>query len=204
MFIAGTDTTSNVLEWTMTELLRHPEKMTRAQVEIDQVLGQGPSRLIEESDISNLPYIQALVKETLRLHPPVPFLVPRETNCEVQLCGHHVPKNTQVWVNVWCITHDPSVWTNPESLIPERFLESEIDFKGRNFELIPFGIGRRICPGMPLARRMVNLILATLLHDFNWKLKGGLNAEDIDIEEKFGITLEKAQPLEAIPLSRWL
>lgn len=113
-------------------------------------------------------------------------------------------KNAQVWVNLWCLSHDPNVWVNPESFMPERFLESEIDFKGRNFELIPFGTGRRMCPGMPLAHRMAHLMLATLLHSFNWKLDGQLNSEDIDIEEMFGITLAKAQPLEAIPLSRWL
>ncbi|KAJ8447387.1 hypothetical protein Cgig2_013164 [Carnegiea gigantea] len=204
LFIAGTDTTSNVLQWAMTELLRHPEKMTKAQAEIDQVLSEGQSRSIEESDISNLPYVQAIVKETLRLYPPVPFLVPHKADCEVQLCGYYVPKNAQVWVNLWCLNRDPSVWVNPKSFMPERFLESEIDFKGRNFEFMPFGTGRRMCPGMPLAHRMAHLMLAALLRSFNWKLDGQLNADGIDIEEMFGITLAKAQPLEAIPLSRWL
>jgi len=111
-----------------------------------------------------------------------------------------VPKNAQVWVNVWSICRDPGIWENPELFMPERFLEGDIDLKGRNFELIPFGAGRRMCPGMPLAYRMVHLMLATLLHSFNWKLAHGLNPKDVDMEEKFGISLKKVKPLQAIPL----
>ena len=186
----------------MTELLRHPEKMTQAQTEIDKVLGKGEARSIEESDISNLPYTQAIVKETLRLHPPAPFLIPHKTESDIHVCGYHVPKNAQIWVNVWSIGRDSGIWVNPELFMPERFLESEIDFKGRNFELLPFGTGRRMCPGMSLAHRMVHLMLATLLHSFNWKLDHGLDPEDVDMEEKFGMTLQKVQPLLAIPLPR--
>jgi len=202
LFVAGTDTTSSTLEWAMTEMLRHPDKIRQAQVEIDQVLGKHCSNSIQESDISKLPYIQAIVKETLRLHPPAPFLVPHETTMDVELCGYCVPKNAQVWVNVWSMGRDPSVWHNPDSFVPERFLEIDIDVKGRDIELIPFGTGRRICPGLPLAHRMVHLMLTALLHSFNWKLDHGLNPEDVDVEEKFGITLQKAQPLQAIPLPR--
>ncbi|KAJ8421903.1 hypothetical protein Cgig2_027519 [Carnegiea gigantea] len=191
LFVAGTDTTSNTIEWALTELLRHPEKMAKAQAEMEQLLGKGQSRSIQESDISKLPYIQAIVKETMRLHPAGPFLLPHKATTNVELCGYWVPKNAQVWVNVWFIGRDPNVWLDSESFTPERFLESEIDVKGQDFELMPFGTGRRICPGMPLAYRMLHLMLATFLHSFNWKLDHGLNPEDVDIEEKFGITLAK-------------
>ncbi|XP_074263211.1 cytochrome P450 76T24-like [Silene latifolia] len=201
LFIAGTDTTSSTLEWAMTELLRNPEKMAKAQDELDQIIGKNTTA-IQESDISKLPYIQAVVKETFRLHPPAPFLVPHKAEKDVQLCGFSIPKDAQIWVNVWSIGRDSSVWPNAISFLPERFMESEVDFKGRNFELIPFGAGRRVCPGIPLAHRMVHLMLATLLHSFNWKHAHGLRPEDINVEEKFGLTLLKAQPLQAIPLIR--
>lgn len=187
MFVAGTDTTSSTMEWAMTELLHNPEKMEKAQTEIDQVLGKVVS--VKESEISKLQYIQAIVKETFRLHPPAPFLVPHKAKENTELCG---------------CTHQPhsSVWPNPLLFMPERFLERETDVKGRDFELIPFGSGRRICPGMPLAYRMVHLMLATLLQSFSWKYHGEASSKDIDVEEKFGLTLHKAQPLQAIPLPR--
>ncbi|XP_074263215.1 cytochrome P450 76AD1-like [Silene latifolia] len=201
LFGAGTDTTSSTLEWAMTELLRNPEKMAKAQEELDQIIGKNTAA-IQESDISKLPYIQAVVKETFRLHPPTPLLVPRKAEKDVKLCGFFVPKDAQIWVNVWSMGRDSSVWPNALSFLPERFMESEVDFKGRNFELIPFGAGRRMCPGIPLAHRMVHLMLATLIHSFNWKHAHGLCPKDIDLEENFGLTLQKAQPLQAIPLIR--
>ncbi|KAL9234405.1 hypothetical protein vseg_009281 [Gypsophila vaccaria] len=202
LFVAGTDTTSSTLEWAMTELLRKPQKMAKAQDEIDQVIGNNNNKSIRETDISKLPYIQAVVKETLRLHPPAPFLIPHKAEKDVNLCGFLVPEDSQIWVNVWAIGRDPSVWPDPLSFSPERFLENDIDFKGRDFELIPFSAGRRICPGMPLAHRMLHHMLAALLHSFNWKHAHGLSPDDIDVEEKFGITLQKVQPLEAIPFTR--
>ncbi|KAH9623276.1 hypothetical protein KSS87_022238 [Heliosperma pusillum] len=201
LFIGGTDTTSGTLEWAMTELLRNPEKMAKAQEELDQIIGKNTAT-IQESDISKLPYIQAVVKETFRLHPPGPFLVPHKANKDVKLCGFFVPKDAVIWVNVWSIGRDSSVWPNALSFLPERFMEREVDFKGRSFELIPFGAGRRICPAIPLAYRMVHIMLATLLHSFNWKHAHGLSPEDIDMEEKFGMTLQKVQPLQAIPFIR--
>ncbi|KAK9742861.1 hypothetical protein RND81_03G201200 [Saponaria officinalis] len=201
-FIAGTDTTSSTLEWSMTELLRNPETMAKAQDEIDNVIGNNNHKSIQETDISKLSYIQAVVKETLRLHPPAPFLIPHKAEKDVDLCGFLVPKDAQIWVNVWSIGRDPTVWPDPLSFSPERFLENNIDFKGKDFELIPFGAGRRICPGIPMVHPMLHHMLATLLHSFNWKLSPGLSPQDIDVEEKFGITLQKVQPLETIPFTR--
>jgi cytochrome P450 len=169
LFIAGIDTTSITVEWAMAELLNNPEKMAKIRDEVEQVLGK--DELGQELDISKFPFLQAVVKETFRLHPPAPFLVPHKAETDVELCGFTVPKNAQILVNVWAMGRDSSIWTNPNLFMPERFLEQDnIDFKGQDFELIPFGAGRRICPGLPLASRMVHLMLARLVHDFNWKL----------------------------------
>nr|AMA07824.1 cytochrome P450 76AD18 [Mollugo verticillata] len=173
LFIAGTDTTSATLEWAMTELLVNPQKIEIAQKQISQVFAK--DQVIHESDIPKLPYIHAVVKETFRMHPSVPFLLPHWAENDVQLSSYYVPKDAQIWVNVWSMGRDPSVWLDPNSFIPERFLDKDIDVKGRDFELLPFGAGRRICPGLPLAYRMVHLTLATLLHSFDWKLGNGMS-----------------------------
>ncbi|ESR36951.1 cytochrome P450 family 76 subfamily C polypeptide 7 [Citrus sinensis] len=195
LFVAGTDTTSSTLEWAMAELLRSPDALSKARLELEQTIGKG--KTIEESDITRLPYLQAVVKETLRLHPAVPLLLPRKALADVEIAGFIVPKGAQVFVNAWAIGRDELTWENPLSFMPERFLGSNLDFKGRNFELIPFGSGRRICPGLPLAIRMLHLMLGSLINSFDWKLED----ENMDMEEKFGITLQKAQPLRVIPVA---
>lgn len=195
MFIAGTDTTSSTLEWAMAELLSNPETMVKAQAEIESMIGQ--NGLIQEPDISELPYIQAVVKETLRLHPPVPLLLPRKADTDVEIFGYIVPKDAQVLVNVWAIGRDPNVWENPTRFEPERFGGKETDVKGRDYELTPFGAGRRICPGLPLAVKMVSLMLVSLLYSFDWKLPN-----TVDMDETFGVTLHKAKPLHAIPVKK--
>lgn len=199
LFVAGTDTTSNTLEWAMAEVLKTPEKMQKAKAELAEVIGKG--KTIEEADVSCLPYLRCIVKETLRLHPPVPFLIPRKVDQEVEVCGYNVPKGSQVLVNVWAIGRDDTIWENALEFKPERFLESELDIRGRDFELLPFGAGRRICPGLPLAVRMVPVMLGSLLNSFDWKLEGGISPKDLNMEEKFGITLQKAHPLRAVPIS---
>ncbi|XP_021748864.1 cytochrome P450 76AD1-like [Chenopodium quinoa] len=199
-FTAGTDTTSSTLEWAMTELLRNPRKMAKAQDELKQVLGG--NKVVEESDISKLPYLQAIVKETLRMHPPTVFLLPRKASNDVELDGYIVPKNAQVFVNLLAISRDPNHWKNPDMFLPERFLEREIDLKGQDFGLIPFGTGRRACPGDTLALRMLNLMLGSLLQGFDWKIGDGLKPEDLDMNDKFGITIQKAIPLRVIPISK--
>ncbi|PWA96070.1 geraniol 10-hydroxylase [Artemisia annua] len=236
LFVAGTDTTSNSLEWAMAEVLRNPHTMAKAKEELKDVTGKG--KLVDEADISRLPYLQCIVKETLRLHPPVPLLIPRKTETKVTLDGYIVPKGTQVLVNVWAIGRDPSTWDNslefkPERFLnseldvrgrdfellpfgggrricpgrdpstwdnslefkPERFLNSELDVRGRDFELLPFGGGRRICPGLPLAVRMLPVMLGSLLNNFDWDINNRIGLEELDMNEKFGITLQKAEPL---------
>ncbi|KAL9269685.1 Geraniol 8-hydroxylase-like protein [Drosera capensis] len=197
LFTAGTDTTSTSIEWAMTELIHSPETLKKAQSELERVTGKGNP--CQEDDIIRLPYLQAIIKETFRLHPPVPFLIPRKVLEDIELSGYTVPKNAQVLVNIWGMGRDDSVWTDAESFKPERFLGSKMDFKGGDFELIPFGAGRRICPGMSLACRMVPYLLGSLIHSFSWKLEGGIASENVSLDDKFGFTVTKAQPLRVIP-----
>lgn len=197
LFIAGSETSSNTMEWAMAELLRSPDTRRKAKEELDRVVG--PSREVEESDMEQLPYLQAVIKETLRLHPPGPFLIPRNSMADSNFMGYFIPKDTQVLVNAWAIGRDPDAWVDPLVFKPERFLGSKIDYKGQNFEFIPFGSGRRICAGMLLAHRFLHLGLATLLHRFNWVLPTNTTPESLDMSEKNGIAVRKLVPLKAIP-----
>ncbi|KAI4343290.1 hypothetical protein MLD38_027816 [Melastoma candidum] len=197
VFTAGTDTTSSTLEWAMAELHRNPEKLQRAREELHQVIGKG--QCVEESRIQSLPYLHAIVKETLRLHPPTPLLLPRKAVKDVRVGGNTIPGGAQVLVNAWAIGRDPKVWgEDTESFMPERFMGTEMDVKGHDdFGLIPFGGGRRICPGVSVSMRMLHAMLGTLLNNFDWEVVGEGGE---CLEEKFGITLHKAQPLKALPI----
>ncbi|KAI6683885.1 hypothetical protein NL676_029798 [Syzygium grande] len=146
-----------------------------------------------------MPFLQAVVKETLRLHPPLPLLIPRNALKDNNFMGFDIPKDAQVLVNAWGIGRDPDAWEDPLAFKPERFLGSKIDYKGQNFELIPFGSGRRMCVGLSLAHRVLHLGLATLLHHFDWELGGGLTPATLDMRERTGITLRKLHPLKVIP-----
>ncbi|KAI3498347.1 hypothetical protein L1887_34120 [Cichorium endivia] len=199
LFLAGTDTTSSTLEWAMAELIHSHEKMAKARYELKEVIGN-EDRTVEESDISRLPYLQAVIKETLRLHPPVTFLIPHRAIDDVEIQGYVVPKDAQILCNLWAMGQDSNVWSDAQTFRPERFLDVGIDYKGRDFELIPFGAGRRICPALPLAHRMLQLMLGGLIYRFDWKMEKGMRPEDMDMTDKFGITLQKNLPLMAIPI----
>ncbi|WCJ44260.1 Cytochrome P450 76T24 [Euphorbia peplus] len=194
LFVAATDTTSKTLEWGMTELLCNPEKLSKLRKELKEFEGE-----IQESDIHRFPYLQATIKEIFRLHPAVPFLVPHKAESDVEIGGFKIPKNAEILVNVWAMRRDGKIWKNPNRFEPERFLESKIDVKGRDFELIPFGAGRRIWLGMPLAHRMLHLMLASLVNSFDWMLAHNIQPNELDMTETFGLSLAKAQPLLAIP-----
>uniref|UniRef100_N1QRG2 Cytochrome P450 76C2 n=1 Tax=Aegilops tauschii TaxID=37682 RepID=N1QRG2_AEGTA len=196
LFAAGSDTSSSTVEWAMAELLRNPSSMAKVCDDLAQVIGS--RRNIEEADIVRLPYLQAVIKETFRLHPPAPLLLPRQPEMTVKIAGYTIPKGSRVFINVWAIGRDKDVWKEPEKFMPERFLGSAIDFKGVDFELLPFGAGRRICPGMALAIRMVHVMLASMLNQFNWSLPIELERNGIDMEDQFGLTLVKAVPLYAM------
>ncbi|AES79996.1 putative geraniol 8-hydroxylase [Medicago truncatula] len=199
LFTAGTDTTSSTIEWVMAELLGNPEKLAKARKELCKEIGKDET--IEESHISMLPFLQAVVKETFRLHPAAPLLLPHKCDENLNISGFNVPKNAQVLVNVWAMGRDPTIWENPNKFEPERFLERDINYKGNNFELIPFGAGKRICPGLPLAHRSVHLIVASLLRNFEWTLADGLNPEDMSMDERFGVTLKRVQSLRVQAIS---
>lgn len=197
LFIAGTDTTSNTLEWAMVEIMRKPYIMDKAKAELAEVIGKG--KVIEEADVIHLPYLQCIVKETLRIHPTVPLLI-RKVDQNVEACGYFIPKDSQVIVHLWSIGRDPTIWEEPLVFKPERFWGSKIDVRGQDFELIPFGVGRRICPGLPLAARTLSVMLGSLLNSFDWKAEGDIAPEHLDVEEKFGLTLARSIPLRVIPI----
>ncbi|XP_074290872.1 geraniol 8-hydroxylase-like [Silene latifolia] len=200
LIVAATDTTSTTFEWAMAELIHNPSKLKILQAELQEMVGKGNS--VEECHITQLPYLQAIVKETLRLHPPAPIPIPRKVDSDVNMCGYTIPANSMLLLNVGAIARDPETWDNPEKFEPERFLGSEIDVKGHNFELLPFGAGRRTCPGMPLATRILPLMLASLIHEFDWILENGVTPENMDMEEKHSFTVEKAQRLRIVPVCR--
>ncbi|CAM0912128.1 unnamed protein product [Alopecurus aequalis] len=196
LFVAGSDTSSTTVEWAMAELLRNPSSMGKAHEELAQVIGSRKN--VEESNIEKLPYLQAVVKETFRIHPTLPLLLPRQAQKTVSIAGYTVPHGARVLVNVWAMGRDEDIWPEPDKFMPERFLGRNVDYRGGDFELLPFGAGRRVCPGMPLAARMVHLVLATLLNRFEWRLPMEVERAGINMDEKFGASLAKAVPLCAI------
>ncbi|CAL5429810.1 unnamed protein product [Camellia sinensis] len=179
LMLAGTETSSNTVEWAMTELLLHPSIMLKVCEEVTKTIGV--EGRIEESKILALPYLHAVVKETMRLHLSVPLLVPHKTETDVKLQDFLIPKSTQVLVNEWAIARNPSYWENPTQFMPERFLGSEMDYNGQHFAFLPFGSGRRMCPRIPLAQRVVSLMIASLVYHFDWKLPDGLTPENLDM-----------------------
>jgi len=200
MLHAGTDTTSTALEWAMTELLKRPLLMKNAQEELENVVGL--NRKVRESDLPHLPYLHAVVKETLRLYPPAPLMVPHESLHSCSLSGYEIPGRTRVIINAWAIGRDPTSWEDAEEFKPERFMGRSVDVKGQDFQLIPFGSGRRGCPGIQLAMVAVEFVLGQLLHCFDWRLPEGIQGPDLDMNEKFGISTRRAVSLLAVPTPR--
>ncbi|KAI3690366.1 hypothetical protein L2E82_48384 [Cichorium intybus] len=196
LFIAGTDTASNTITWAMTELFLNPDMLSRVREEVSQIVGD--DRKIKEAKILDLPYLDAVIKETMRLHLAAPLLAPHKTETQVKLGNYIVPPNTQIFVNAWAMAQDPRYWKNPMVFMPERFLTNNVDYKGQHFEFIPFGSGRRRCPGMPLAHRMVRLIVASFVYHFDWELPHA--REEMDMNCTFGLTLLKTIPLVATPI----
>ncbi|KAM7481578.1 hypothetical protein LguiB_006161 [Lonicera macranthoides] len=193
MFAAGTDTTSAVLDWATAELLKNPEIMIKLQNEVRQI-AKGKSSVTED-DLEKMQYLKLVIKETLRLHVPSPLLVRRESTEDAKILGYDVKVGTQVIINAWAIGRDSLVWEDPEEFRPERFLNSSTDFKGIHFELIPFGAGRRGCPGALFALVVIELALANLLYSFDIALPDGQRAKDLDMTETSGITVHKKSPI---------
>ncbi|KAJ8763097.1 hypothetical protein K2173_023302 [Erythroxylum novogranatense] len=189
MIVGGTDTTFTTMEWVMAELLKHPSKMQKVQEEVRRVVGNKTE--IEVEDINKMDYLKCVIKETLRLYPPIAFLLPRETFASAELCSFHIPPKTRVLVNAWAIQRDPKFWDNPHEFVPERFIHSSVDFKGQDFQFIPFGAGRRGCPGTAFGVAAVENVIANLIHWFDWELLHGTTFEDLDMHEVYGLTINK-------------
>ncbi|XP_022637763.1 cytochrome P450 71AV8-like [Vigna radiata var. radiata] len=199
MFAAGTDTSSVVIEWAMSEMLENPKVMNTAQEEVRRVFGS--KGYMNEESFEELKYLKAVIKETLRLHPPGPLLLPRECRETCEVKGYTIPAGTRVIVNAWAIGRDPDYWNDPEKFYPERFMNSPIDYKGSHHELIPFGAGRRMCAGMSFGINMIELCLAQLLYYFNWELPNG-NRKNLEMTEALeGAFSRRQTDLVLVPIS---
>lgn len=195
---AATDTSFVTLEWIMAELVRNPRVMAKLQDEIRRVTDSKPT--VVEDDLSKMGYLKAVVKEVLRLHPPAPLLVPRESTTPATVQGYSIPAKTIVFINVWAIGRDPAAWDAPGDFLPERFVGSSVDFRGNDHQLIPFGAGRRMCPGINFALPGLEMALASLLYHFDWELPHGAEArEEIDMSEAPGLTTPPKNPLRLVP-----
>ncbi|GMN32312.1 hypothetical protein TIFTF001_003602 [Ficus carica] len=200
LFSAGTDSSSTTIEWLMAELIRNPKCMRMLQEEFVREIGS--QEMVMESDLPKLKYLECCVKESLRLHPPAPLPIPHRAAETCQVMNYTIPKDSEVLVNVWAIGRDPNHWEDPLEFTPERFLNSSLDFKGTNFEYLPFGAGRRICPGQPLASKQVPLIVASLVQSFDWSLPNGEDPKNLDMAEKYDINMLKKEPLLVVPKAR--
>ncbi|KAF7020042.1 hypothetical protein CFC21_033167 [Triticum aestivum] len=183
----------------MSELVNHPEAMAKAQLEVREVLG--PDRaIIASSDLAELHYMQMVMKETFRLHPPAPLLN-RTNEDDCRIMGYDMLKGTNIYINVLAISHDPQYWDNPEEFNPGRFENSNMDYNGTCFEFTPFGFGRRLCPGITFASSIFEMALANFLYHFDWMLPDGAISESVDMTEKFGLIVRRSSDvhLRAIP-----
>ncbi|BBN02674.1 protein MpCYP829A1 [Marchantia polymorpha subsp. ruderalis] len=194
--LGGIDSSAAQMQWTLVELLRHPEVRHKVQQELDSVIGK--DRMVEEADIVRLPYFRAMMKESFRLHPAVPFLAPHENTQATKISGYDIPANTRLLVNVYAIHRDPEVWEDPLKFNPERFMNRHQGLKGEDFKFLPFGSGRRMCPGMDYAMLVVEWTLAQLLHTCDLDVPEGMKPMDIDVGETFGVTLSTTSPLRIV------
>ena len=186
ILIAGTETSSTTIEWAMSLLLNHPEAMYKAWTEIGAEVGK--DKLLDETHLPKLNYLQSIISETLRLFPPTPLLLPHESSEDCIVCGYSVPRGTMLLVNAWTIQRDPKLWVDATRFMPERFEGGE----GEGYKLLPFGTERRACPGAVLGRKVIGLVLGSLIQSFEWNRIG---QEEIDMSEGKGITMPKAEPL---------
>ncbi|XP_010425318.1 PREDICTED: cytochrome P450 71B3-like [Camelina sativa] len=198
IYLAGVDTSAITMIWAMTELVRNPRVMKKAQDEIRSCIGIKQNGRIDEEDVDKLQYLKLVIKETLRLHLAAPLLLPRETMVDIKIQGYDIPRKTILLVNAWSIGRDPKLWENPEEFNPERFINSPIDYKGNNFEMLPFGSGRRICPGIAFGISTVELGLLNFLYFFDWRMPE--ENQDMDMEEAGDATIVKKVPLKLLPV----
>ncbi|KAJ1266783.1 hypothetical protein BS78_07G004800 [Paspalum vaginatum] len=205
MFAAGTDTSSLVLEFAMAELMRNPQRRTKLQDEVRKSTPEG-QEMVEEENLGSMPYLRAVVKETLRLHPPAPLLIPHLSMADCVVHGYSIPSGTRVIVNAWAIGRDPGSWEKPVEFMPERFMDggsaAGVDFRGNHFRFLPFGAGRRICPGINFGVATVEIMLANLMYCFDWQLPVGIEEKDVDMTEVYGLTMHPKETLMLVPKLR--
>ncbi|OWM73693.1 hypothetical protein CDL15_Pgr026795 [Punica granatum] len=198
LFAGGGESAAATLDWTVAEMIKHPRILEKAQAEVRQVFDESQGEVREEG-LEKLQYMKSVLKETLRLHTPAPLLLPRVAAERCEINGFDIPKKARVIVNAWAIGRDPAYWKEPETFNPDRFLGNPIEFLGNSFEYIPFGAGRRICPGMNFGLATLEYQLAMLLYHFDWKLPHGLKNEDVDMTELFGPAVKRKHDLYLIP-----
>ncbi|CAN0922152.1 Cytochrome P450 82A4 [Linum grandiflorum] len=193
--VAASDTTNVTMTWLLALLVNHPDVLRKAQLEIDNNVGK--ERQVHESDLHNLVYLKAIVNETMRLYPAGPLSVPHQSMEDCTVAGHLVRKGTRLITNISKIQRDPKVWSNPDEFQPDRFLTShkDVEVRGQHFELIPFGSGRRMCPGLNFALQVMYLTVAALLHGFDFSR---MSSEPVDMTESIGLTNPRAFPLELV------
>jgi cytochrome P450 len=197
MLLAGTDTSSNSVEWGIAALLRYPHCLKKLQAELDEVVGK--DKTVTESDIPKLPYLNAFMKELFRLYPPAPLGISHECMKDTTLQGYEFVAGTRLYLNIYAIHRDPKWWENPLEFDPERFIKNpDISMKGNYFHFIPFGVGRRQCPGISLAVLFVQLGLARLVQGFELSLPDGQDPTTLDMTAKYGVTMPRKTPLKVI------
>ncbi|KAE8707854.1 Cytochrome P450 71D10 [Hibiscus syriacus] len=197
IFAGGGESSSTTVEWAMSEMVRNPRLLKRAQNEVRQICRE--KGYVDEASIKELKYLALVIKETLRLHPPFPLLLPRESREDCEVNGYRIPSKTKVIINAWAVGRDPKFWSEAETFHPERFSNNSIDFKGTDLNFIPFGAGRRMCPGISFALPNVELPLAKLLFHFDWKLPNEMKNENLDMTEDFGVTMSRKNNLILVP-----
>jgi cytochrome P450 len=212
MFEAGTETTYLVLEFAMAELMNNGHAMAKLQAEVRRRRAPAPDQeepqqdMVTEEEIGELAYLKATVKETLRLHPPVPLLLPHLSIADCEVDEYTIPTGTRLMVNAWALARDPASWEMPEQFAPERFLPggsaAALDSKGKDFQYVPFGSGRRICPGINFANTAIEMMLANLVHHFDWELPA--ETKEVDMKEVFSLSIRRKEKLLLVPVPRSL
>ena len=201
MIFGAVDTSHTAVIWVMSELIRHPRVMSRVQKELEMVVGDND--IVEEAHLSKLDYLYMVVKESLRLHPVAPLSVPHESTEDILVNGYYIPKKSRIIINNWGLGRDSNVWSeNALEFIPERFSGSKIDLQGQDFQFIPFGSGRRGCPGLHLGLINIQLLVAQMVHCFDWELSTGTSPTELEMDEKFGLTMSRLDHLVATPTVR--
>ncbi|XP_022000566.1 cytochrome P450 Tp4149 [Helianthus annuus] len=200
-FLGGTETTYASLEWALSELIRNPRVMKKLQQEVTEI-AQGRSMIYDE-DLEKMPYLKAVLKESLRLHTPAPLLVPRKSMQDIKLMGYDIAEGTQVIINAWAIGRDPALWEEPYEFKPERFLNNTISYQGFHSEWLPFGGGRRVCPGINFSVPVIELAIANIVYKFDMVLPNGVKNEDLDMSEEISITIRKKSSLRVLVTHRF-